>query len=565
MRIFSYRNLVRISLLATCVSVSAFSRPIVQVVTPEGTVNTIDLGNGRWGVPAGFVGTQSKPIPVQVADAVLFKIGDTFNSFAPGSSEINGLNPQTTFHANQSLIGDLDVLCFGCNGPKPSITILNWQILPLNVPRSMVARVSLGVDASSPNPPFDATNSVLVEVWFARTGSAGNRPPTVSAGSNQTVQTGQTVTLRGTVFDPDGDSTTTLWTLVGGTGSNGIQLNGANSLTATFTAPAEPTILTFQFCANDGEAMPVCSLTHVTVAAPGDDSPPIVLPCTLAGNVPATANAGANRTVNSGETVVIIGSGADPDNSTAQIGGIVVTGVFFQWSVRNAAGLPINLQTNRETLTFVAPMVTVDTTIALVLTVLDPLGCGSEDEIFVTIRASRPADLSITIDDSPDPVVVGDTLTYTFTALNNGPNDATGVTLTVTLPPGVTFISASDSAARSARAVPTDLSKLPFDGRAAVISVTVSAELGDLASGEEAALTIAVKADSVGDLTNNAEVAANEADPDASNNTAAAHTQVLAQPALEPPVDTIPTLSEWGLLLLLIALLGGGIYDLRCR
>ncbi len=139
------RNLVAFLLLAVSVSVSAFSRPIVQVVTPSGSANTIDLGNGRWGLPAGFVGTQSNPIPVQDANAVLLKIGDTINPrFAPGSSEVNGLNPQTTFHANQSLIGQLDVLCFGCNGPRPSVTILNWQGLPLNVARSMVARVSLG-------------------------------------------------------------------------------------------------------------------------------------------------------------------------------------------------------------------------------------------------------------------------------------------------------------------------------------------------------------------------------------------------------------------------------------
>ena len=201
--------------------------PIVKVVTENGRVEVVPVGFGRWGLPADIPGSRSNPIPVQNADAVTLRIGDTFNpQFAPGSPGINGLNPQTTFHTNQTLIGQLDVLCFGCNGPKPSITILNWQSLPLNVARVMVARVSLGVDATLPNPPYNNANSMLVEVWFTRT---INRPPTVSAGSNQTVQFGHTVTLRGTVFDPDGDSTTVLWTLIGGTGSNGIQINGANS------------------------------------------------------------------------------------------------------------------------------------------------------------------------------------------------------------------------------------------------------------------------------------------------------------------------------------------------
>ena len=103
MWILSSRNFLAPLLLTVCVSVPAFSRPIVQVVTPSGSVNTIDLGNGRWGVPAGFVGAQSNPIPVQDANAVLFKIGDTINpGFAPGSSDVNGLNPQTTFRNNRS-------------------------------------------------------------------------------------------------------------------------------------------------------------------------------------------------------------------------------------------------------------------------------------------------------------------------------------------------------------------------------------------------------------------------------------------------------------------------------
>ena len=158
------RNFLAFLLLAVLVSVSAFSTPIVQIVTPSGAVTAVNQGV-RWGVPPGFVGTQSNPIPVQEANAVLLKIGDTINpGFAPGSSQVNGLNPQTTFHSNLALIGQLDVFCVGCNGPKASITILNWQAMPLNVARSMVARVSLGVDASSPNPPYNAGNSVLVEV-----------------------------------------------------------------------------------------------------------------------------------------------------------------------------------------------------------------------------------------------------------------------------------------------------------------------------------------------------------------------------------------------------------------
>ncbi|MBI3459898.1 DUF11 domain-containing protein, partial [Candidatus Acetothermia bacterium] len=54
-------------------------------------------------------------------------------------------------------------------------------------------------------------------------------------------------------------------------------------------------------------------------------------------------------------------------------------------------------------------------------------------------------DLAVTKTDSPDPVIAGNNLTYTLTVTNNGPDNAGGVTVTDTLPGGVTFISAVPS------------------------------------------------------------------------------------------------------------------------
>ena len=51
-----------------------------------------------------------------------------------------------------------------------------------------------------------------------------------------------------------------------------------------------------------------------------------------------------------------------------------------------------------------------------------------------TTTVDPAADLSLTKTDSPDPVLAGELLTYTLTAHNAGPQDATGVTLTDTLP-----------------------------------------------------------------------------------------------------------------------------------
>src|SRR5262249_14551655 len=59
---------------------------------------------------------------------------------------------------------------------------------------------------------------------------------------------------------------------------------------------------------------------------------------------------------------------------------------------------------------------------------------------------TRNIDLTVTNTDSPDPVIAGSgtgNLVYTVTVTNNGPSDASGVTLTNThntLPAGVTFV-----------------------------------------------------------------------------------------------------------------------------
>jgi len=59
------------------------------------------------------------------------------------------------------------------------------------------------------------------------------------------------------------------------------------------------------------------------------------------------------------------------------------------------------------------------------------------------------ADLSVAIDDAPDPVTAGDELTYDVAVANDGPQGATGVSLSVELDAGVGFASASSSAGRA--------------------------------------------------------------------------------------------------------------------
>jgi uncharacterized repeat protein (TIGR01451 family) len=125
-----------------------------------------------------------------------------------------------------------------------------------------------------------------------------------------------------------------------------------------------------------------------------------------------------------------------------------------------------------------------------------------------------PTDLRITKTDSPDPVQVGATLTYSIKVENLGPIAATGVVVTDTLPKGVDFVSATSTAGPCTQ-----------QGR------KVSCNLGSVGVGVNyatpASATIAVIPRQAGTITNTASVKGDQKDPVAKNNQASATTRVL--------------------------------------
>ncbi len=65
---------------------------------------------------------------------------------------------------------------------------------------------------------------------------------------------------------------------------------------------------------------------------------------------------------------------------------------------------------------------------------------------------ANPADLSVSLADSPDPVIFGENLTYTVDVTNGGPELATNVVLTDILPDEVAFVSANPTKGTCAEA-----------------------------------------------------------------------------------------------------------------
>jgi uncharacterized repeat protein (TIGR01451 family) len=146
----------------------------------------------------------------------------------------------------------------------------------------------------------------------------------------------------------------------------------------------------------------------------------------------------------------------------------------------------------------------------------------------VTAAAAAPgtSDLRISKTDSPDPVRVGSTLTYTIGVENLGPSTATGVTVTDSLPKGVDLVSAR-----------------PSVGSCAPKGQKVTCQLGTVGSGinygAPPVVTLAVIPRQAGTIANTATVKGDQKDPVAANNKATATTRVLAAPVCRGVTATI--------------------------
>ncbi|MDW8425437.1 MAG: DUF11 domain-containing protein [Meiothermus sp.] len=129
------------------------------------------------------------------------------------------------------------------------------------------------------------------------------------------------------------------------------------------------------------------------------------------------------------------------------------------------------------------------------------------------------ADLSLSKTVNPAQARVGDRVTYTLTLVNNGPDAATNVVLSDTLPAGLGSVVAEG---------------------ATLSNNTLTWTLPSLPGGARRSFTVQATATQAGTLVNSAEVRLRETDPNPENNRAQARLSVAEPPAPPPPVVREP-------------------------
>jgi len=126
------------------------------------------------------------------------------------------------------------------------------------------------------------------------------------------------------------------------------------------------------------------------------------------------------------------------------------------------------------------------------------------------------SDIAVSVASSPDPVVTGKRLTYTITITNNGPDTATGVSMTDLLPSGVVLISTNAS-----------------QGSCYDSADTVSCDIGNVGNGENVTVSIVVTApETAGPISNTTVISCTAKDPDIFNNIFEKTTMVDNKPTL---------------------------------
>ena len=194
--------------------------------------------------------------------------------------------------------------------------------------------------------------------------TADNDPPTADAGTDRTVDAGASVTLGGSGRDPEGQSLTYAWRQ---TSRTRVTLSGANTASASFTAPSAAATLTFSLTVSDGANTSAADAVSVTVRPPP--------------NTPPVADAGTGSSVEEGHEARLDGSGSTDDDGDP---------LTYAWT--QASGASVHLSgAATSSPSFTAPELLRNENLVFSLTVNDGKAGSAADTVTVTVVADNDA------------------------------------------------------------------------------------------------------------------------------------------------------------------------------
>lgn len=310
------------------------------------------------------------------------------------------------------------------------------------------------------------------------------------------------IVLRVNSATPSGTSITSTGSVTSAT-ADSIPANNSSSTTTLVTTP----VLADVTVTNTGAPDPVVvgnNLTYTQVVTNNGPS--------AAANVTLTEAIPANTTF---QSIVVPAGWSCTTPAVGATGTIQCVASSLASGASSSFSVVVNVSPSTTAGTSLSSTVSVSTT-----TTESNLANNTATATGNTVALSTQSDLSITITDSPDPVLAGNNITYAAVVRNNGPAAAANTYMTLGVPANTTFQSVTVPAGWTCTT--------PAVGATGTITCTI----GSLAVGATANFSVQVQVaagtTSGTSIGVNATTGTTTSEPDFSNNSASATTLVAA-------------------------------------